>query len=381
MAIVITSYGNIENAIEALRAGARDFLRKPFEPDDLLRAVGEALAARRREQERLFLRARLPLLEISQALMAEGDIEALAGQLLDVAVEQLGAEAAAILMLDQETDELAVVASAGPPEGKAAKMQVPAGEGIARQALLGRAPLVLETAAPANLDLLWPVLNAGPGTAAVCVPLHTGDKAIGLLTLSRVERTRNTPFSRSDLDLLSIMGGQIATALENAGLYEALERELGERVQAEQALRESESLLRSVADTSPDYILTLDEALRIQFANYASPGLTVEELIGTPLNSLAAEEQRAGVKATLEGVMSTGEAATTRLPSSHQKEAPSSTSPVAPLRLPDSKRSLALLSLHATSPSASVRSRRCGKARPNSPRHFDQVPRESLFPD
>jgi DNA-binding NtrC family response regulator len=48
-AVMITSYATMENAIEALRAGAQDFLLKPFDPDDLLRSVSEALAAVGRE--------------------------------------------------------------------------------------------------------------------------------------------------------------------------------------------------------------------------------------------------------------------------------------------------------------------------------------------
>jgi two-component system cell cycle response regulator len=45
-AVVMTSYATKENIIDALRAGARDFLLKPFDPEDLLQAVGNVLAAR-----------------------------------------------------------------------------------------------------------------------------------------------------------------------------------------------------------------------------------------------------------------------------------------------------------------------------------------------
>jgi PAS domain S-box-containing protein len=281
-AIVITSYGSIENAIEALRAGARDFLRKPFDPDDLLQAVAEALAARQREQERLLLHARLPILEISQALMAEGDLESLAGRLLEVVARQSGAKQAALLLLDQEADQLRV-AAAIPPRKKMAEMRVPAGEGLARQALLGEEPLVVEVPLPSSQDPLWPVFTASPGIAAVCVPLHTEEKAIGLLTLSRAERDGGVPFSPSDLNLLSIMGSQIATALENAHLYEALQRELEERAQAEEALRESEEKYRRLVEDISEVIFSVDAEGVI---TYISPvaesfsGYSPSELIG-----------------------------------------------------------------------------------------------------
>lgn len=45
-AVVMTSYATKENTIDALRAGAGDFLPKPFDPEDLLQAVGNVQAAR-----------------------------------------------------------------------------------------------------------------------------------------------------------------------------------------------------------------------------------------------------------------------------------------------------------------------------------------------
>ena len=45
--IMITSYSSIESAIAALRAGAVDYIIKPFNNDELLHAVARALDRRR----------------------------------------------------------------------------------------------------------------------------------------------------------------------------------------------------------------------------------------------------------------------------------------------------------------------------------------------
>ena len=46
--IVITAYGTIENAVQALRAGAYDYIAKPFEADEIKLTVAKVL-----ERERL----------------------------------------------------------------------------------------------------------------------------------------------------------------------------------------------------------------------------------------------------------------------------------------------------------------------------------------
>ena len=45
--IVMTAYGTIESAVEAIRLGAYDFLAKPFKEDELLLRVGKAIEKRR----------------------------------------------------------------------------------------------------------------------------------------------------------------------------------------------------------------------------------------------------------------------------------------------------------------------------------------------
>lgn len=49
--IIITAHGSIRSAVEATRRGARDYLTKPFEPDELLVAVRNAMRDRIRDEE------------------------------------------------------------------------------------------------------------------------------------------------------------------------------------------------------------------------------------------------------------------------------------------------------------------------------------------
>ena len=55
--VVMTGYGSMETALEAMRRGARDFVQKPFAVDDVVCVVERAIEERRISQENRRLRA------------------------------------------------------------------------------------------------------------------------------------------------------------------------------------------------------------------------------------------------------------------------------------------------------------------------------------
>jgi DNA-binding NtrC family response regulator len=59
IAIVITGYGTVKDAVEVLKRGAKDFVSKPFQIDELQHALDSALEQRRLKSENAYLRAQL----------------------------------------------------------------------------------------------------------------------------------------------------------------------------------------------------------------------------------------------------------------------------------------------------------------------------------
>jgi len=57
--IVMTAYGTVENAVEAMKSGAVDFLLKPFSLDQLVAVVGKALEVRNLREENRQLKEEL----------------------------------------------------------------------------------------------------------------------------------------------------------------------------------------------------------------------------------------------------------------------------------------------------------------------------------
>jgi two-component system, NtrC family, response regulator AtoC len=59
IAIVVTGYGTVKDAVAAIKRGASDFVNKPFQIDELLHALESALEQRRLKSKNAYLRAQL----------------------------------------------------------------------------------------------------------------------------------------------------------------------------------------------------------------------------------------------------------------------------------------------------------------------------------
>ena len=57
--IVVTGYGTVKDAVEAIKRGATDFVNKPFQIDELTHVLNSAIEQRRLRSENAYLRAQL----------------------------------------------------------------------------------------------------------------------------------------------------------------------------------------------------------------------------------------------------------------------------------------------------------------------------------
>ena len=83
--------------------------------------------------------------------------------------------------------------------------------------------------------------------------------------------------------------------------------DLTQRVRTEEALEEERSVLRSLVDNAPDYILILDRGHRLRFINRIDRGFTENMLLGTPAEDFLPEAAREGAHAAIESVFETGQ--------------------------------------------------------------------------
>ena len=89
--------------------------------------------------------------------------------------------------------------------------------------------------------------------------------------------------------------------------YLGVSRDITERRQAVEALRQSEEKMRSLIENSPDIITMVDSGGTIQFVNRTVPGLTPEELVGRTCYDFAQPEYHDILRTTIARAFQTGE--------------------------------------------------------------------------
>ncbi len=87
--ILVTGHATLESAIEALKAGARDYIIKPFNPDELSHLVRTCLEQRRLLDENQHLKDQLRIFQVGQSLAATIDLDHLLEQSVTLVLREM----------------------------------------------------------------------------------------------------------------------------------------------------------------------------------------------------------------------------------------------------------------------------------------------------
>ncbi|MEE8353054.1 MAG: response regulator [Dehalococcoidales bacterium] len=264
VAVMMTAYDHVDNAIQAMELGAIGFVRKPISIDELTAAIDDALARGRLLNENARLRALVPLFELSRAMVSEVDEGRLLELLLDTVVSEVQAEFVRILYPD-DGGGLKLGASRGLPACWSP------GDAIideaAAEAALRREPVCR----PGDAERFVPVTPASRLEDACCsvyVPMMVGGEVLGVL---QVGGCRNgAHYESADVEFILTLCGQAAAAIANARLFESLKTKQAE----------IEHLFERIVSTSEE------ERLRLSLDLHDGP---IQSLLGLQVGVLTAE--------------------------------------------------------------------------------------------
>jgi anti-sigma regulatory factor (Ser/Thr protein kinase)/putative methionine-R-sulfoxide reductase with GAF domain len=169
----------------------------------------------------------LDLQSVTDAALAYLPLEDLLNALLERAAAILNADTAAILLLDEEGDELVARAAKGLEEEVRRGTRIPVGRGFAGRIAATRAPVAIDDLD--RFEVVNPLLREKGLRSLLGVPLLVEGSVLGVL---HVGTLRSRHFTEEDIGLLQAVGDRAALAIgarlaeQERGLATALQASL-----------------------------------------------------------------------------------------------------------------------------------------------------------
>lgn len=292
--IIITGQGSKETAVEALRLGAQDYLTKPLSELDIVSQVVKNIFAKRhimKENQRLTqdleektvnLRKAVQRLSslnhMGQALHSILDIKELLSFFVNLLASQLGAKRVSLMLLDEETGELAMAASVGIDAEVVQNYRAAKGEGIAGWVIEKGEALLVEnidedSRFKKHTDRFYDSDSFISAPLLLSVPIQFHKKTLGVINFNN--KQGGGVFSKNDLEFVTILTRQAAIAIENARLFQQLKdthfqaiTALGEALEAKDTTtgRHSDRLLNFAMQIADRLDLEEDQREHLRYA-------------------------------------------------------------------------------------------------------------------
>jgi response regulator RpfG family c-di-GMP phosphodiesterase len=215
LTVLMTGFGTVETAIEAMKKGAYDYLLKPFKVEEVIHVVERALYRQRLQAENIRLREALTIYRVSEAIAVSPDIEHILDVVLRAAIDEVKADVATLHLLDIKTgnfeERVRLVGSTidGPgslPSPAFGVLSEQFAQGVPILAHGGKASrFFTESSISAEL------------ASFVAVPLQVHGDTVGVLNVFSF--TAGKKFDEGHRKMLAVLASRAASAIENSRLY------------------------------------------------------------------------------------------------------------------------------------------------------------------
>jgi diguanylate cyclase (GGDEF)-like protein/PAS domain S-box-containing protein len=172
------------------------------------------------------------LRQIGLELTAQLDLDALLRSIASRAIELVGGDSGGLYLYRPEWDVLKWAMAVGPvvaPIGSVLRR----GEGLSGKVLQTGEPIVVDDYQAWEGRAV--IYEGYPFKSVVGVPVRWGEEFLGVLN---VVADLPCAFSSPDIELLGLFATQAAIAIRNARLYEEAQREIAERMRAEEIIQQ-----------------------------------------------------------------------------------------------------------------------------------------------
>jgi signal transduction histidine kinase/CheY-like chemotaxis protein len=206
--ILLSGDATMDIAIEALRRGVSDYLLKPAHPEELKRAVKQALA-RKKISEAVALQRKMELLyEVGRSITGETELDSFLKNLVEKLSEVLALPRCLLFLLTEEREALLLKASNVPVRRE---VRIPVRRGVIHNLLHeGKEVVIDDVQKDRRLPLLLKKLHL---RSLLLVPILLRGNLLGVLSVDSGETAHR--FTESEAKLSRFIADQAAVGIEN----------------------------------------------------------------------------------------------------------------------------------------------------------------------
>ena len=227
--VIMTGFGTVETAIDAMKRGAYDYVLKPFKLEEVVHVVRRGIDKKRMVAENMRLKEAVSLYKVSEAIAASLSLEEVLETVGDSCLHEVHGDFVSAWLGDGQGglyERLRLVSPQFRPPGDASDALDAQGDAylgrIAPQSVVERItpePMLLDQG-PRGLRFFADEPKI-PLASFMAVPLRVQNRLIGFVAVASF--TASKRFDEGQRKLLSIIGSRAAAAIENARLYEDLQ--------------------------------------------------------------------------------------------------------------------------------------------------------------
>jgi response regulator RpfG family c-di-GMP phosphodiesterase len=230
LTVIMTGFGTVETAIDAMKRGAYDYILKPFKVEEVIHVVQRGLEKQRLSAENLRLREALSLYKVSEAIAASLSLEEVLATIGDTALHEIQGDLVSTWLDDGEGSfferQRLVRVKPGGSDGDAKPDYGAVSREVFCDYFAGGSELLEQGNKGLRFFASKPEATL---TSLVAVPLRMKQRLLGWIAVASF--TKNRRFDEGQRKLLSIVGSRAAAAIENARLYEDLRATFQQTIQ------------------------------------------------------------------------------------------------------------------------------------------------------
>ncbi len=225
--IIMTGFGTVESAIDAMKQGAYDYIMKPFKVEDVVMTVRRGLERRRLQTENMRLRESISLYKVSEAIAASLSLDEVIRTVVDSTLNEVDADEVVVLLKDPATGQLFERARHSHARVESIRPSVNLDTAALERYFKQDKPL---RAHGRNVfDYLKGSADNGDVQSLTVTSFRVRGETIGFLCA--FSYTRGKRFNEGQRKLLSILANRAAAAIENAKLYDNLKATFHQTIQ------------------------------------------------------------------------------------------------------------------------------------------------------